>query len=202
MNNLWGILGGTFNPIHIGHLIIAEEACVELGLEKVFFVLNKIPPHKDVKEVITFEDRFNMLSLALEDNLKFVPSDLEIYLPSPSYTVNTIEKLKEIYTEVKFFFICGADAVFEYQWYRFTDILAKIEKLVIHKRKNYSKKDVEKLFSQNYPSFNNKWVFLESLNIEISASKLRERLKKGVSLKYLLPDKVLDYITAHKLYIF
>ena len=126
-----GIMGGTFNPIHIGHLIVAEEALGSYGLDEVIFVTNQYPPHRvNERNVADAEDRFRIVELAISDNQRFKNSRIEIDRSSPSYTVDTLEELLKAYPEAEISFIAGIDSILGYQWYRMDELLGMLKRFI------------------------------------------------------------------------
>ncbi|MCM8787328.1 MAG: nicotinate-nucleotide adenylyltransferase [Candidatus Omnitrophica bacterium] len=182
-----GILGGTFNPPHIGHLILAQEAKEKLGLNKIFFIPTNIPPHKESHNVSAF-DRFNMTKLATEDNKYFEVLDLEIKRGGVSYTIDTVRELKKIYPRDTFFLIVGSDLANDFSTWKYFGQLKKEIKIIVAKRKAYPLR------------IKNNFIVLDIVQVGISSSYIRGLIKKGFSIKYLVSPKVEKYITEHKLY--
>lgn len=183
-----GILGGTFNPPHHGHLLIANEVLSSLQLDEIWFMPNQEPPHKEKLESIKNEDRQQMLELAVGDNKKFRVEPIELGRKGPSFTVETMRILKTKYREYQFFFIIGADMV-EYlpKWYKI-DELIKMVQFVGVDRPTYSHKT-------NYPI-----LYVDIPSFEISSSLIRERLKSGKTVRYLMPELVIDFIKENHIY--
>ncbi len=185
-----GILGGTFNPIHIGHLILGEEAVWKLKLDRVFYIPSYIPPHKDA-DIASPEDRFSMVNLALEDNPHFEVSRVEIDNKGTSYSVNTLRELKSYFgSEVSLFFIAGSDSLRELFSWKDIDEIFRLSNFVVAERPGYPVEEIPK---------NIETVVITP--IEISSSEVRRRIKEGRSIRYLVPDKVREYIHRKKLYI-
>lgn len=185
-----GILGGTFNPIHIGHLILAEEALWKLKLDKVIFVPSYLPPHKDEEGIIDAQHRFKMVTLAIDANSRFEVSRLEIDLKQKAYSIDTIKKLKAQYGPgAEYFFITGSDSLKELVSWKQIDEIFKISKFIVAKRPGFPidvvPQDVQAV------------VITE---IEVSASEIRKRLKENKSIRYLVPDNVREYIEKNGLY--
>ncbi len=183
-----GILGGTFDPLHLGHLIIANEVLDRLGLDEVKFMPNHEPPHKDRHTGTTAENRLAMLERAIEGHPKFSIETIELNQAGRSYTYDTMKILREKNPQNDYYFIIGADMV-EYlpHWYN-------IEKLVKIVQFVGTNRPHNKLESP-YPV-----KFVEVPMIDISSSMIRDRIKKGMSIKYLLPDQVIRYIEENDLY--
>jgi len=182
-----GILGGTFDPPHLGHLIIAEEVRISLGLDGVWFMPSNEPPHKE-KAISNTKERLQMLALAIENNAAFKINTVELNRKGKSYTVDTIKILKENYSKTEFYFIIGADMV-EYlpHWKRIDDLVNMV-KFVGVKRSGFPLKSSYSILTVDIPM------------IDISSTVIRERLTNNQSVKYLVPEKVDTYIKENQLY--
>ncbi len=194
-----GIMGGTFNPVHYGHLIAAEEALNFLNLEKVLFIPNSIPPHKHDPELISGEYRLEMLKLAIASNPKFEVSDIELKRSGPSYSIDTVDELIKTYKDKSFVFITGLDAVLNSEWHRFDELLEKLTYFLTIERSGLSFESLEKKMK---PLKNrDKILFLQIPGVDISSTDIRFRVEEGKSIRYLVPDEVRDYIYKNKFYI-
>ncbi|MFD2046131.1 nicotinate-nucleotide adenylyltransferase [Ornithinibacillus salinisoli] len=182
-----GILGGTFDPPHIGHLVIAEEVRMALHLEEIWFIPTYEPPHKQ-EASIEVNKRLAMLESAISDNTSFHINTIEIERSGKSYTYDTIKSLNNRYSDTEFFFIIGGDMV-EYlpHWHKI-DELMRMVKFVGVKRPGYS-------LTTPYPIQE-----VEIPMIDISSSLIRERLYKNESIRYLVPDSVYTFIKGNHLY--
>ncbi|MDR4948662.1 nicotinate-nucleotide adenylyltransferase [Neobacillus cucumis] len=183
-----GILGGTFNPPHYGHLLIANEVLSELDLDIIWFMPNHEPPHKKKPDSVKDEERLRMLELAITGNTNFSVQPIELKRTGPSYTVDTMKILNENYPEYQFFFIIGADMI-EYlpKWHDI-DILVNLVQFVGVERPSYN-------HQTDYPV-----LYIDVPSIDVSSSMIRDRVKRGKSVRYLLPDSVIDYIEEKQLY--
>ena len=196
-----GILGGTFNPIHHGHLILASFAYDTFNLSKVLFVPNRVPPHKTPEDIASPEDRLNMVKLAIEDDPRFLVSDIEIAREGVSYTFHTLRALKERYPKLAF--ICGKDALLRSKWYNLDGIMELLDLMIVADR--LSPTPSPDLLSElaKHPvlgRFTQKIAILPIPLIQISSSMIRERIRKGLSVRYLIPRKVEEYIFSKGLY--
>ncbi|MEW9675831.1 nicotinate-nucleotide adenylyltransferase [Lentibacillus sp. L22] len=182
-----GILGGTFDPPHLGHLLIAEEVKNQLGLTEIWFIPSYEPPHKQ-KARSSAKDRMQMLKRAIASNHQFKLNTVEIDRLGKSYTFDTMKMLHDTYPDIEFYFIIGADMV-EYlpKWHRIDELL-NIVKFVGVKRSGY-KLDTE------YPV-----LIVDIPMIDVSSTLIRERIKANQSIKYLLPEVVESYIKGKRLY--
>lgn len=185
-----GILGGTFNPIHIGHLILAEEALLKLKLDKVVFVPTFIPPHKNVENNVGPEDRVRMAELAIEGNASFEVSTFEIESKKKSYSIDTLKEFRKIYGEdAQLFFITGSDLLKDlFSWKDISEIF-KMSKFIVANRPGYP--------VENIPNGVETVVITP---IEVSSDDIRKRIREGRSIRYLVPEKVREYIIKRGLY--
>lgn len=195
-----GIMGGTFNPIHTGHLIIAQQTLVELALDKVWFMPAGNPPHKDTP-VIDGELRRRMVELAIEGNSYFELFDYELKKTRPSYSAMTMTELDEAYPENEFYFIMGADSLMDFhKWYH-PEVICAHTKLVCADRNNISDDRLEAEKERLETDFGATIYLIDTPQIEISSSDIRERLNgKPSSVRYMLPEAVYDFIIKNHLY--
>jgi nicotinate-nucleotide adenylyltransferase len=215
-----GILGGTFNPIHFGHLRVAEEALELAGLDSVIFIPSGNPPLK-TEDLAPAEHRYAMARLATKKNPRFDLLDLECRTRQKSYTVKTLEKLQALYPDDSLHFILGIDAFLDIpNWYRPEHLLSLAHFLILSRpgcrfadlsASPYlpvRKETLRKLDMGTVPSYpttlpNGNTVMLLNVSpINISATDIRTRITEGKSVKYLLPADVESYIISHKLYAF
>lgn len=185
-----GILGGTFNPLHIGHVLIAQTVFEKLGLDEVIFVPCNLPPHKSGKNVIACKDRFRMVQLAIEDFEKFRVSDYEIKQGGKSYTHTTIKYFKDVYpAQTKFYFVMGEDHLSSLHKWKKIDDLLKMVKFVVVSRPGKK---------TQHPDIKVRSIVMPEMNV--SSTYIRQRIHSGKSIKYLVPEKVYQYIKKHNLY--
>jgi len=185
-----GILGGTFNPIHIGHLILAEESMEKLGLDKVVFVPSYIPPHKRREGIASADDRYVMVVLAVRQNPKFEVSRAEIDRAGKSYSVDTLKEFKKRYGKnAGLFFITGSDSLPELDSWKAIDEILKLSQFVVATRPGYA---LEKL---------PQGARIVSITpVDISSSQIRKRVRGNRSIRYLVPEEVRKYIVDKRLY--
>lgn len=208
-----GIFGGTFNPIHFGHLRAAEEAREQVRLDKVIFMPSGNPPLK-ASDLIDAQHRYAMTKLATDSNVNFVVSDIEIRGREKSYTVNTINKLKEIHSGDDLFFILGIDAFLDIpNWWQPEKLISMIDFIIVT-RPGFSPKDIFKspyvkkdsIKKDRFASKSlvmtsgRKIIFVQMTNIDISSTEIRRLLKENKSVKYLLPEIAEQYIYSNSLY--
>lgn len=195
------VMGGTFDPIHIGHLMTAEEVRSEFGIDQVVFIPTGHPPHKDSEKVTDSEHRYLMSVLATVENPSFHVSRIEIDRPGTTYTVDTIESIKKAYPAgVKIYFITGADAVHEILTWERVDELMKICEFVAVTRPGYKRRQLKAKVEELKKSFECKVHYLEVPALAISSSDIRERIRKYKPIKYLVPEAVEKYIHKFELY--
>jgi len=185
-----GILGGTFNPIHIGHLILADELRQKLDLDKIFFIPVYLPPHKEEKDLVSALDRLKMVRMATRGNPYFEVKDIEIKRKGKSYSIDTLKALQNQYPAgYKFFFIVGSDALNYLGDWKDIGEMTKLAKFVVASRPNYPLKELPKGVLP---------VVIEA--VDISGYRIRRRLKNNESVRYLLPKEVYNYIVKKGLY--
>lgn len=209
-----GVMGGTFDPVHLGHLRAAQEALEILGLDEMLFVPVSVPPHKPSRKIHSFQSRWQMLQLAVANNSRFRLSDLERRMPGKSYTVHSLKKLHEENPGVELFFLVGGDAFFEMDtWYQFKDIF-RLAAVVVLSRGECGKEEILEFISKKvsdlyeivpenieirHPVLPS--VFsLRNTRMDISSTRIRELAADGLSIQYLVPDNVLGYIEENRLY--
>jgi nicotinate-nucleotide adenylyltransferase len=213
-----GIFGGTFNPIHYGHLRSAEEVREKLEFDKVFFIPSGSPPLK-TEEIASSKHRYNMTGLAIINNPFFELSDMECRLSGKSYTVTTVEQLKENNPELEFFFILGVDAFLDIANWRHPERLVALTNFVIISRPGFrfidlqvspyikiNRRILKELDNAKIETYsiklksNRDVTFLKLTPIGTSSTEIRALINQGKSIKYLLPAEVESYIIANKLY--
>jgi len=182
-----GILGGAFNPPHLGHLILGQEALEAFKLDKVFLIPTNLSPHKQNNNIEAMH-RLNMVNLSVLGNDKFEVLDIEIKRGGISYTIDTVNQLKEIYPRCEFYLIVGSDLSGALSAWQKFDELKKAVKIIIAQRENYP------LVTEN------SYLKLKITQIGISSSRIRQAIKEGCSVRYFLSDGVGDYIRKHRVY--
>jgi len=196
-----GVLGGTFDPIHYGHLFIAEEARVRIPLERVLFVPAAQPPHK-ARTTITAPEhhRLRMVELAIASNPYFEISRVDIDRPGPHYSVDMIPLLQEEYgPQTQFYFIMGLDSLSEIPTWHEPSRLLELCHLAVASREGYDA-DLQAL-EKMLPGISARTLLLDTPELEISSTDIERRIKEGLPIKYLLPEAVGEYIYAHRLYL-
>ncbi len=195
-----GILGGSFNPVHFGHLILAENVRNEAGLDKVILMPANTSPFKIGEESASNEDRFNMVKLAVSGNDHLEASDFESASKRISYTVDTMKMLKEIYPLDELYFILGADSAFTLERWKGAEELITKFPIRIGGRPGYNDKELERYVSDLRRRYNADICVVEIPKADVSSTEIRQRSREGRSIKYLTPDAVAEYIKSSKLY--
>ena len=196
-----GIMGGTFDPIHIGPLLLGEFAYENFHLDEIWFLPNGNPPHKTTDESgVSLDDRIEMVKLATDDVPYFRMNLYEASSKKHSYTYSTMRALREMYPEHEFFFILGADSLFSLeQWKNFREIFPSCPILAAMR----DAKDPESMQAQ-IRYLNEKYGadirLLQAPLVEISSTTIRRRAEKGLSIRYMVPDVVSEYIQSNALY--
>nr|WP_296863952.1 nicotinate-nucleotide adenylyltransferase [Thermosyntropha sp.] len=195
-----GIMGGTFDPIHFGHLVAAEWVRFEFALDKVIFVPAGNPPHKAGREITGAEHRYRMVEMAIKDNPYFDVSPVEKERGGKSYTIDTIAYFKSVYNGAEIFFIMGADSLLTFNTWKNIDQLIDMCRFVVVTRPGYV---IEPDFWEKSglpPIAKEKIKFIEIPGMDISSSEIRKRIKQNKPIKYLLPRELEEYIYEHRLY--
>ncbi|MFA5867500.1 MAG: nicotinate-nucleotide adenylyltransferase [Actinomycetota bacterium] len=187
-----GLMGGSFNPIHYGHLTAAEEAIARFNLDKIIFIPCGKPPHKDVSALAPAEDRYLMTAIAIANDPRFEVSRYEIDKPGPSYTIDTMRHFKEELPDTEFYFITGADAALELDTWREPEQIYKYGHLIGATRPGYT---VDKA-----PAVAERVIWMEIPALGVSSTDIRQRLRDNLPVTNLLPAGVLEYIKSRSLY--
>lgn len=191
-----GIYGGSFNPPHIAHLVVAEAVRDQFGLDKILWIPGYIPPHKTHLRLVDAEHRLAMVKLATANNPLFDVSNIEIARKGTSFTIDTVLALQQAHPEHTFALVIGEDSLLDFMtWHRPADIAGAVE-LLVYRRPGRTNESAEAL-----RLFPDRIHFAEAPLLEVSSASIRARLKSGQSIRHLVPDPVFDYITQHGLYL-
>ena len=189
-----GVLGGTFDPVHKGHLAIARSFLDSGEIDELWIIPSAFPPHKNGDEVTSYADRRAMLELVFDRWEKVRISTIEDQLPKPSYTLQTIRSLKEKYPEYQFYLCMGSDSLVHFhQWHRYREILGECS-LLVAKRPGFDDQQIS-------PEILNRTQFVAHKPIQISSSGLKDQIKGEVLPEKDLPDEVVRYIKEKGLYL-
>jgi len=195
-----GIIGGTFNPIHIGHLILAEHARCEFNLDEILFIPTGVSYFKDPETVASKKDRLNMTSEAIMDNPHFALSTIETDRPGNSYTYETLELLKSSHKGYTFYLILGADSLFQIEEWKNPESIMKNAIILASIRKGQSKEELLIKAHELMDRYEADIRILEFPYIDISSTDIRNRISEGKSVKYMLHESTLNYIEKNKMY--
>ena len=193
-----GILGGTFNPPHLGHLICAQEACLQLGLDEVVLMPARIPPHKPVDEEPGPRHRLELCRLSAKHDPRISVSALEIEREGPSYTVDTLKQLHAQTPDNELFLIVGGDVAAGLPRWREPEQVLSLATLAVAKRRGTARTAVEEALAE-IPG-GERARFFRMIRVGISSTEIRDRVRAGQSIRYLVRDQVADYIHEHHLY--
>jgi len=199
-NKRVGLYYGSFNPIHIGHLVVARKALDDTDLDEVWFVVSPQNPHKqNTGELIDADHRLTMVQMAIEGVNDFKACDVEFNLPQPSYTHVGLRVLRERHTDIHFTIVGGTDLQRKMSIWKSHEEILEHHDLLIYPRE-LSERDLKVKEANNF--IESKTTHLENVpKLVISATYIREHIKKGKSIQYLIPDNVIDYIKENKLFI-
>ena len=195
-----GIMGGTFDPIHIGHLILGENAYLQFGLDKVVFMPSGNPPHKKDRDGGTDLQRMDMVKLAIASNTHFEISDIEMNEDGYTYTYRTLERLVKEHPDTEYSFIIGADSLFYFDSWKNPQRIADACTLVVATRNHTSDEKLDEKIEFVRKLFNAKIEKLDTENIDCSSSQIRSWIKEGHTVKYYVPDTVINYIHTYHVY--
>jgi nicotinate-nucleotide adenylyltransferase len=195
-----GIFGGTFDPIHIGHLVVAQVAMEEAGLDRVLFVPAGVNPLKVGRQITAAEHRLAMVQLALQHSPQFAVTSWELDRPGPSFTVDTVGHVREQYPDAELFLIIGADNLrLLPKWKSVEEILEQATILALNRPGEDLKSSCQMMLAL-YPHINERIRIVDMPGLDISSTWLRDRLVKNQTVKHLLPDEVIRYSEENKLY--
>ncbi len=191
-----GLFGGTFNPIHCGHVKAAESVQNIFSFDRILFIPSYLPPHKESGDVASAAHRLKMVELALASFDRFFPSSVEIDARGTSYSILTLNKIKEMFPQTEAFFLLGIDAFLEIEtWKDYEDVLKQCS-FVVMNRPGFRLSEAKDILTEKYK------IYLLSINtLDISSSKVRERIRKNQPIEGLVPENVENYIKERRLYL-
>ncbi len=195
-----GVLGGTFDPPHTGHLVIAQEALTQLKLAQVIFAPTRLPPHKQGNNITPIEHRLEMVRLAIMPHPRFALSRIDVDRAGPTYTVDTLRLLRQqLGEDVKLYFIMGMDSLASILAWRAPEQLIQLCRLAVFNRPGFSANMDE--LEKRLPGLRARVVFLPAPTLDIAASDLQRRVRAGESITHLVPEAVAAYIAEQGLYL-
>ncbi|MBS6953412.1 MAG: nicotinate-nucleotide adenylyltransferase [Enterocloster asparagiformis] len=196
-----GILGGTFDPIHNGHLWLGEQAYEEYGLDEVWFMPSGHPPHKQDHPVTGGDKRWDMVRLAIADHPHFAYSDFELQRPGYTYTAQTLALLRETYPRHSFYFIIGADSLYQIEgWYHPEQVMARATLLVAGRAYKKEHRSLEQQIAYLNRRYEARILPLHCGEMDVSSADLRRMALEGKDISSFVPAAVADYIRSHGLY--
>lgn len=195
-----GIMGGSFDPIHMGHLILAEYAYEQFYLDQVLFIPTGNPPHKDNSIFAPSKHRLEMISLAIKDNPHFELSLIEMEREGVIYTFETLELLKKENPLTDYYFIMGADSLFYFEHWKYPFKIAEYCTILVAAREDMDKESLSKQIHYLQTKFQSQIFHMDIPSIDISSRLLREKIKNRKTIKYFVPSKVEQYIKMNHLY--
>jgi nicotinate-nucleotide adenylyltransferase len=197
-----GIMGGTFNPIHNGHLLLAENAYEQMGLDKVLFMPSKNPPHKNKTNIVADEDRLAMVALAIQDNPHFTLSTMEMEREGITYTADTLSILTEKNPQIEYYFIIGADSLFMLETWKDPKTIFHLCTILIANRNLEEKENLEQQIRHLNSVYNEAHIILLTMPvIEVSSAWIRARIAEHKSIRYVVPKEVMLYMETYNLYV-
>lgn len=195
-----GIMGGTFNPIHNGHLILSEYIREECKLDKIIFIPTGKPPHKDLGNILDNHIRKEMVELVIDPNPYFTISTIEMDNEGISYTIDTIKELKKKYNEEELYLIIGGDSLLNLQeWKDYKELISTNNFIVADRYRSNIEEIIRKIKEFNY-KYNGNIIKVNNPIIHISSTNIRDRIRKGLSIKYLVPNILEKYIINNHIY--
>lgn len=196
-----GIMGGTFNPIHQGHLMLAQKAYEQFGLDKILVIPNKLPAYKDRDELLDSRQRSRMVQLAIADYPYMEFSDMELTRSGPTYTIDTLQTLKQEYPEDNFYFILGGDSLTDlHKWRAYQEILT-LAIILCARRNDADVPELERIKQRLEAEVTEAQIYImDTPMMNISSTEIREQLQSGKKSPQGIPEAVLSFIQEHELY--
>lgn len=196
-----GLMGGTFNPVHYGHLLIAENAYEQFGLDEVIFLPTGQSPHKDARHILEAEERMEMIRLAIADNTHFSCSDYEIRKEGISYTYLTIQAFYEQLAGKELYFIMGADSLAYFDSWMRPDQISRMCTILAAVRDGWNREELVPIRDFLQEKYGTRIHFIRTPNFSVSSRMIRKRILEHQSIRYLVPDAVEQYLKEHAVYL-
>ncbi len=193
-------MGGTFDPVHYGHLLIAENAHEQYALDEVIFLPTGQSPHKDIRQILDADDRMEMLRLATEDNPHFSCSDYEIRKEGISYTYLTVQAFYEQAAGDDLFFIMGADSLAYFDSWMRPDEISRMSTILAAVRDGLNQEELQPIREFLHQKYGTSIYFINTPNFSVSSRNIRKRITSGQSIRYLVPEVVEQYLKEHHIY--
>lgn len=195
-----GIMGGTFDPIHYGHLILAQNALDTFGLDDILFIPSGTPWLKESTKVLSKNKRVSMTGIAIEDNLRFALSTIEIDREGNSYSYETVNELRKMDPDAAYYFIMGADSLLKIESWKCPDLLMKECTILAAVRDDCDQAALKKQIAYLTEKYGANIEILSAPRIDISSTQIREMIAEGKSVRYMMPDSVIAFIQRNHLY--
>lgn len=195
-----GLFGGTFDPIHIGHLVAAKLAKESMNLDRVVFIPSGTPPHKLGRQITFAEQRLRMVELAIGDEPEFTVSDWELYQQGATYTVDTLKFFASQFAKDELYFIVGADMLCDLPNWKSPQRILEVAEIIGMTRPGFDMTECCRLLQVFLPAANSRIHYIEMPGLDISSTWLRDRLEQNLSVDYLIPEQVIRYIEETGLY--
>lgn len=186
-----GLFFGSFNPIHNGHLMLANYLAEYGGLDEIWFVVSPQNPFKDKKSLLADRHRLYMVEMAIKDDERFQVCDIEFYMPQPSYTIDTLTRLQERHPNTDFYLICGMDNIESFKKWKNYEAILQYHHMMVYPRKGYSNNELVE-----HPSV----TVVEAPEIEVSSTFIRNAISEGKDVRYFVPKDVYKYIVDMHFY--
>lgn len=186
-----GLFFGSFNPIHNGHLMLANYLAEYGGLDEIWFVVSPQNPFKDKKSLLADRHRLYMVEMAIKDDKRFQVCDIEFYMPQPSYTIDTLTRLQERHPNTDFYLICGMDNIESFKKWKNYEAILQYHHMMVYPRKGYSSNELVE-----HPSV----TVVEAPEIEVSSTFIRNAISEGKDVRYFVPKEVYKYIVDMHFY--
>lgn len=193
-------MGGTFNPIHMAHLILAQSSLEQLSLDKVLFMPSKKPPHKRNDNIADDRHRENMVSIAISDNASFELSRVELEREGTTYTSDTLRELTAQHPDTEYYFIMGADSLFQLETWWEPQVILRLAHIVAAVRGNETREELVIQAQHLKEKYGASIHILNTPHLDIASHELRDMVYKGRSIRYFVPDGVYEYIQKNQLY--
>lgn len=195
-----GYFGGTFDPPHLGHTILAQEVCYQLDLNCLYWLITPDPPHKQGAFITPVKHRLKMVERIVNQVSYFMISRLDLDRPAPHYAVDSVELARELHPDSELIYLMGEDSLLDLpDWHRPIQFLAAVDQLAVAPRPGVKARLGE--IEPQLPGISQKTVLLHDVMVEISSSVIRNRIRSGAPYRHFLDDKIADYLLEHKLYL-
>lgn len=196
-----GVMGGTFDPIHYGHLLIAENAYEQFQLDKVIFMPTGHSPHKNEKQVLGAKERIDMIKLAIKDNPHFSCSNYEVLKEDVSYTYLTLQEIHQQCPDYELYFIMGADSLAYFSSWQNPEKISDLSTILVAVRDGLNTEKLYQIRESLHQKYGTQISFINTPNFSVSSHMIRERIVSRHTVRYLVPDTVEQYLMQHHIYL-